>query len=297
MMRSLVVAVALLAFASTADAKARSSSRTTKAKKTVAAKSVATKREPKRATKRETKRETKVATKSTKTDKRASKRSGKKKRVAMVTRRQARFEIRGPVVGQSLGAPWLGKLREAVQLEQGDGWVLRRPYRAYGTSTTVEIVHRVLADIADRFPDIHAIAVGDISAEHGGRISEHSSHQSGRDIDIGLIFTHKPDAYPSSFVVGTEDNLDIEATFVLVEEFAKTAQETAGVQMIFLDFNVQGLLYNWALANGETEEYLARLFQYPHGRGASEGIVRHEPNHADHIHVRFRCPTGDSACR
>jgi hypothetical protein len=276
MMRSLVVAVALLAFATVADAKPR------KAKKSVAAKTTATKSER--------------STTASKRNKHATKR-GKKKRVAVATRKRARFEIRGRVAGQSLGAPWLGRLQDAVQLDAGDGWHLRRPYRAYGTSTTVELVHRVLADIADRYPDIHDIAVGDISAEHGGRISEHSSHQSGRDIDIGLIFTAKPDAYPASFVIGTEDNLDLEATFVLVEEFAKTTQETGGVQIIFLDFKLQGLLYNWALANGETEDYLARLFQFPHGRGASAGMVRHEPNHADHIHVRFRCPTGDSACR
>ena len=275
-MRSLVVAVALLAFATTADAKPR------KAKKSVAAKTTATKSER--------------STRSSKRDKHATKR-GKKKRVAVATCKRARFEIRGPVAGQSLGAPWLGRLQDAVQLDTGDGWHLRRPYRAYGTSTTVELVQRVLADIADRYPDIHDIAVGDISAEQGGRISEHSSHQSGRDIDIGLIFTTKPNAYPDSFVVGTEDNLDLEATFVLVEEFAKTTQEAGGVQIIFLDFKLQGLLYNWALANGETEDYLARLFQFPHGRGASAGLVRHEPNHADHIHVRFRCPTGDSVCR
>jgi hypothetical protein len=275
MMRSLVVAIALLAFATAADAKPR------KANKTVATK---------------TEKSAKSA-KTSKRDKRADKRNGKRKRVATTTRKHRGFEFHGPIVGQSVGAPWLGRLRDAAQLEAGDGWHLRRPYRAYGTTSTVDFVHRVLADIADRFPDIHDIAVGDISAETGGRISEHSSHQSGRDIDVGLIFVDKPDAYPSSFVVGTADNLDLEATFVLVEEFAKTSQESGGVQMIFLDFNLQGLLYSWALENGETEEYLARLFQFPHGRGSSEGIVRHEPNHADHIHVRFRCPTGDSACR
>lgn len=287
-MRSLVVAMGLLAFcalAAPADAKAR------RATKTVAKK---TGTKPNSAKKRVAVKETKT-TKTSKRDK--GNRSAKKKRVAVATRKHARFVIRGPVEGQSLGAPWHGRLREPTKLSDGDGWYIRRPYRAYGTTTTVAIVERVLADIADRFPDIHDIAIGDISAEEGGRISEHSSHQSGRDIDIGLVFLAKPDAYPYSFVVGTEENLDLEATFVLVEELAKTAQESDGVQMIFLDFKTQGLLYDWALANGETEDYLARLFQYPHGRGASAGIVRHEPHHADHIHVRFRCPSGDSACR
>lgn len=260
-MRSLVVALGLLAFVTAADAKTR--------------------------------RHDKV-------DKRTSKKhdsKSKKRRVAMTARKRPRIEIHGPIIGQSVGAPWQGWLRDAAKLSENDAWVIRRPWRSYGTRATVDYVERVLTDIADRFPDIHPIAVGDISAEHGGQISEHSSHQSGRDIDIGLIFLKKPANYPDSFVTGTADNLDLEATFVLVEEFAKTAKEPGGVQMIFLDFNEQKLLYDWALENGETEEYLGTIFQYPHGRGSSEGIVRHEPNHTDHIHVRFRCPGGDSACR
>ena len=84
---------------------------------------------------------------------------------------------------------------------------------------------------------------------------------------------------------------------MLLEEFAKTSSESGGVQMIFLDFELQHMLYDWALENGESADYLAKLFQYPHGRGASAGIVRHEPNHGDHMHVRFRCPSGDTACR
>jgi hypothetical protein len=205
--------------------------------------------------------------------------------------------IRGPIRGQSIGAPWAGRLRDPVELADGDGYWIRRPGRAYGTRTTVEFIERVVGDIVDRFPDIHAISIGDISAKDGGRISQHNSHQSGRDVDIGLIYKKQPDGFPESFVVGTADNLDLEATFVLVEEFAKTANESGGAQMIFLDFNVQGLLYEWARENGEAEDHLAWLFQYPNGRGASAGIVRHEPNHRDHIHVRFRCPAADTACR
>ncbi len=286
-MRSLVVvALALFAFATTADAKPR------RAKKAVAAKTDKTDKADK-------------AKRAKKTDKRAARKwSGEdslrpagKKRVAFATRKHPRIVIRGPIEGQSVGACWQGRLREAAKLHESDAWYIRRPYRSYGTQSTVDFVEHVLTDIVDRFPDIHRIAVGDISAETGGQISDHSSHQSGRDIDIGLIFSEKPANYPESFVTGTADNLDLEATFVLVEEFAKTAEAAGGVQMIFLDFNVQGLLYNWALENGETEEYLARLFQFPHGRGSSAGIVKHEPNHTDHIHVRFKCPGGDTACR
>jgi hypothetical protein len=225
----------------------------------------------------------------------ASKATGK--RVGHAGKRIRRFDMpRGPISGQSLGAPWAGRLHDPAELAPGEGYVIRRPWRAYGTTTMVETVERIVRDVADRFYDTHPIAIGDLSAERGGHISDHSSHQSGRDVDIGLIFKRKPDAYPQSFVVGTADTLDLEATFVLVEEFARTFDEAGGVQIIFLDFHIQGLLYKWALDNGETPEYLAKLFQYPHGRVAA-GIVRHEPHHADHIHVRFRCPPSDAICR
>jgi hypothetical protein len=67
--------------------------------------------------------------------------------------------------------------------------------------------------------------------------------------------------------------------------------------MMFLDYNVQGLIVDWARTNDIDEDHLEKLFQFTHGRGTSDGLVRHEPNHADHVHVRFKCPSGDTACR
>jgi len=204
-------------------------------------------------------------------------------------------ESRAP--GQSVGAPWDGALRDPAQLPDGDGYVIRRPWRSFGTSTTVDLVGRVVADWRLAFPDSHVLAIGDISAEHGGAITEHHSHQSGRDVDIGLVYQHKPPAYPDSFVTATADNLDCEATFALVEKFAATAGEDGGAQMIFLDFAVQGLLYRWALGHDVDRDYLDELFQFPHGRASGAGLVRHVPNHDNHIHVRFRCARGDRSCQ
>lgn len=284
-MRSLVVALGLLAFSASADAKR--SSHPAKAKPTVAAAAKA-------------KRVASGDVSTRKPSKRDSKRGGggkRGKKLVLAMRHRRYVMPRGPIEGQSLGAPWAGALHDPAMLEAGEGYVIRRPWRAYGTSAMVDIVERVLTDVADRFYDTHPIAVGDMSQQIGGRITDHSSHQSGRDVDIGLIFKQKPQGYPESFVVGTADNLDLEATFVLVEEFAKTAATAGGVQIMFLDFKLQGLLYDWALENGENPEYLAKLFQYPHGRGQCAGIVRHEPNHSDHVHVRFQCPTGDAHCQ
>ena len=208
-----------------------------------------------------------------------------------------RIAVHEPVRGQSIGAPWDGELRDATRLPDNDGIFIRRPQRAFGTRATVERVEEALDQWRERFPDAHVLAIGDISAQHGGAITEHHSHQSGRDIDVGLVYTTKPAAYPHSFVVATEDNLDRAATFALISAFAATAREDGGVQVMFLDFEVQRLLYDWAIDHGVSRAHLAKLFQFPHGRGVAAGVVRHEPNHDNHVHVRFKCPSGDVACR
>ncbi|HEX3762425.1 MAG TPA: penicillin-insensitive murein endopeptidase [Kofleriaceae bacterium] len=212
-------------------------------------------------------------------------------------REHERFELRLIGHGQSFGAPWAGRLLHATALPPGDGYVLRRPERAYGTQTTIELTERAIRDTLDAFPDEHVLAIGDISAPSGGTITQHRSHQSGRDIDVGLFYLEKPAGYPASFIHADEDNLDCAATFKLLESFLATTDDDGGVQMVFLDFEVQGILYNWALDNGVSERRLDRIFQYPHGRGSSEGIVRHEPNHDNHMHVRFKCPADDTGCR
>jgi murein endopeptidase len=199
--------------------------------------------------------------------------------------------------GQSVGLPWSGRLQHPSVLPPGDGYFIRRPQRAFGTETTVELIERAIGETLEAFPDQHVLAIGDISAESGGAITEHHSHQSGRDADIGLFYLEQPSGYPASFVHAAESNLDCAATFKLLESFLATADEDGGVQVVFLDFDVQGILYDWALEHGISERRLARIFQYPHGRGSSEGMVRHEPNHDNHMHVRFRCPSDDSACR
>jgi murein endopeptidase len=200
------------------------------------------------------------------------------------------------VRGQSVGAPWQGELRDPARLPDGEGYHLRRPGRSFGTRAAVEVIAQVVAGMRTQFPDVHELAIGDLSAEHGGPVSEHHSHQSGRDADIGLIYKAKPDDYPASFVAATEANLDCAATYALVAEFAGTTHDDGGVQVIFLDFKVQGLLYRWAKDAGIDDDVLGRTLQYPR-RGISAGLVRHEPNHSNHMHVRFKCPKGDSACR
>lgn len=202
-----------------------------------------------------------------------------------------------PAAGQSLGLPWRGRLQAASRLQVGEGYLVRRPHRAFGTETTIAHVQNALAAVRRSFPELHDIAIGDLSAEHGGPISDHRSHQSGRDIDIGLLFTTKPAGYPASFVVGTEETLHAAANWALLSALADTSALDGGASMIFLDYEVQGVLYRWAQAEGIDAEVLEKVFQYPRGKRASVGLVRHAANHADHFHVRFACASAEAECR
>ena len=51
---------------------------------------------------------------------------------------------------------------------------------------------------------------------------------------------------------------------------------------------MQKRLYDWAHSRGTPDEDLAELLQYPRGKDTQVGLVRHWPNHADHLHVRFK---------
>jgi LysM repeat protein len=172
-------------------------------------------------------------------------------------------------------------------LADDDGYFLRRPSRAYGESNVIKHLESSIAVVRALYPDVHTLAVGDISAEHGGKLANHLSHRKGLDVDVGFYFKRMPDGYPARFAAA-DDNLDLEATWALLTAFARTTGVADGVEIMFLDYAVQKRLYDWALKRGTPEDDLAAILQYPRGKDTLAGLVRHWPNHTDHIHVRFR---------
>jgi murein DD-endopeptidase MepM/ murein hydrolase activator NlpD len=194
--------------------------------------------------------------------------------------------------GQSIGAPWSGELKNATKLPKGRGYFIRRPHRAFGTAHMVTHIQRAIKAVRKRFPRVHQLAIGDLSSEDGGDLSMHHSHQSGRDVDIGFYFKKKPEGYPKDFVGWRSADLDNAATWALLHAFARTADAANGVKVIYLDYDLQAHLYEWAKERGVPEKHLDKLFQYPDG----DGIVRHEDGHHDHFHIRFKCPENDDSC-
>ena len=188
---------------------------------------------------------------------------------------------------ESLGQPWNGKLVNGERMPRGEGYQLRRPQRAFGASHVVEHLQRAIAEVRALYPDVHTLAIGDLSQRGGGKIGDHHSHQSGLDVDVGFYFSRVPEGYPDTFVAANSD-LDLQATWALLTSFTRTSDLETGVQMIFLDYDVQARLYKFARQRGTPEKDLAVIFQYPRGKDTLAGIVRHWPHHADHLHVRFK---------
>lgn len=188
---------------------------------------------------------------------------------------------------RSVGAPWAGALHGGARLPAGEGYQIRRPNAAYGAQHVVAHVRGAIAAVRALYPGVHTLAIGDLSAASGGPLGGHRSHQSGLDVDLGFYFARMPAGYPARFAAA-DAHLDLAATWALVTAFARTSHLPTGVQLMFLDRAVQERLYRWARARGTPDRQLAELLQYPRGTDVQTGLVRHWPNHADHLHVRFK---------
>ena len=202
-----------------------------------------------------------------------------------------------PDIGQSVGLPTAGVLHAATPLHSGEGYVVRNPATAYGTETTIEHLTAAIAKVRAELPTLHPVLVGDVSLETGGDIAGHLSHESGRDVDLGLYYRKRRAERARTFVDGTKDNLHFKGTLAMVHALAATHDLPGGVEWVLLDYKLQRLLYDFARKRGASDEELQRLFQYPRGTAAQAGLLRHFPGHRNHMHVRFRCTTDDRLCR
>jgi LysM repeat protein len=201
------------------------------------------------------------------------------------------------IIGQSVGLPHHGRLKKAIRLKQGKGYYIRRPERSFGASQTVGYLTKSVAQVRRRFPHLHDLAIGDLSAKKGGKITMHASHQNGRDVDIGFYFKEIPKGYPESFVVATPKNIDFKASWALLTQFTDLAKKPNGVDRIFMSYSSQKMFYKLARKSGVSKKKLKEVFQYPAGKWSKQGVVHHEPAHDEHFHVRFKCAPKDDGCR
>jgi murein endopeptidase len=187
----------------------------------------------------------------------------------------------------SIGAPNRGALVNGIQLADSPFWEKIDPDHVWGTRESIEFVAHAITRVNELFPDTPVLFVGDFSAQKGGKLKPHQSHQSGRDVDLGYYYLNDPVWYRRA----TAANLDRARTWALLE----TLLTETRVEYVFMDRSIQPLLREYALAHGEDPEWLSRVFETSSGKGDS--IVRHRWGHATHLHVRFENPTAELTAR
>jgi penicillin-insensitive murein endopeptidase len=207
-----------------------------------------------------------------------------------------------PEVAGSVGVPHKGVLTDAAELPRegvGFRW-LRDNDRHYALPRFVKTIERAAAKVARERPG-STLRVGDLSARHGGHVSGHSSHRTGRDADL-LLYVETLEGAPTEttdFVhVGPDGlawdeagkrfvRLDVEREWLLVK--ALVEDPDARAQWLFVSVPVKALLVEWARARGEPSETILRAMDAMIQPG------RPAQSHDDHIHLRTACEPAEIA--
>lgn len=173
-----------------------------------------------------------------------------------------------------------------VRLRNRPGLLVRCPHRAWGSPLSVKRLEQLADAYRRRFPAAPPLQVHDVSRQHGGPMSRHSSHRAGHDVDIRLLLLREPGGY----VDATARTLDVERTWFVIIELVRTCD----VEFILLDRALQRPLWRYALRQGLPTAQLELILEYPnrptgrHPARLQDAIVRHLRGHANHMHVRFR---------
>ncbi|MCR9162330.1 MAG: penicillin-insensitive murein endopeptidase [Nannocystaceae bacterium] len=199
---------------------------------------------------------------------------------------------------QSIGKPNAGKLENGIQLPKSPLYIRRTPRLMWGSSQTISNLQQAVAAFRQDVDYDGELILSDISAQHGGYLNPHKSHQAGRDIDIWLP-TIKG-VYKTKYLKSGSsrprrpmfDEVDWYALWGLVRALI----QTGAVQYVFLDWRYQEFVYRAAVEMGATEEELDEWIQWPRSRKSTKGIFRHSQDHLSHIHVRFLCAPWEPQC-
>jgi murein endopeptidase len=186
----------------------------------------------------------------------------------------------------SFGTATRGGLLNPVYLPKDERWISIDPTHAWGTAETIEYLLTAIDAVHTEFPDSHPLFIGDLSGQRGGYLRPHLSHQSGKDVDVSYFYTRDPKWYARA----TAQNLDRQRSWALTRALVSRTD----VQFIFIDRRVQRLLRSYAEAIGEDRGWLESIFD---GLPGEPAIIRHEPGHDTHLHVRFYNPVAEETAR
>lgn len=195
----------------------------------------------------------------------------------------------------------------------------------YAHPSVLDAVRDVARAVRRRHPDAPRLPVGELAHVDGGKIPFHNSHRNGLDVDI--FFLLRPRSWtppgglardPALSIPVCQDGPWVEerdpetgawhvtADFDRAWNWSLVAAFAArdDVKTIFAGRLIRRELRRWARRTGvpraERERTLARLstpFCRPGPTRPGRGVSGNFCPHADHIHVRFHCPTDSPECR
>jgi len=199
-----------------------------------------------------------------------------------------------PSIGKAMAIGYYprGCLAGGVELPiNGPNWQVMRlsRNRNWGHPSLINFVEK-FASLAAKATGWKGILVGDLAQPRGGPSpSDHSSHQTGLDVDIW--FMPMPDR-----VLTKEERDTISASNLVSEDWKHLNPETWTPQHVaFIKTAAQQPGVERVLVNAAIKKELCRVEEKrPHAWMAK---VRPWYGHHDHIHVRLRCPTDSPNCR
>lgn len=200
------------------------------------------------------------------------------------------YSDRAAPPSESVGHPANGSLVHGIELPAHPGYVVRNSERTYLTAESAEHLLSAFDAFRRADPDAPRVGIGDGSRRRGGRIDQHHSHQSGRDVDIDYFQLRCRGTCPHRRISPAQ--LDADRQWRLIEPWIREGV----VEYIFVDHALQEPLYQAAQRAGVSRAELSRVFQWPRGEDVRVGIIRHVPSHVTHLHVRFVCAPHDVGC-
>ena len=202
-----------------------------------------------------------------------------------------------PRVTGSVGTPSSGKLIGGVSIDkdgdfEGPGFVIGEGRtRLFGTPQTVRHVKACMAAYRAAFPDRRKappVNIGDLSAKGGGPVGPHLSHESGRDVDIGYLTRPPQSRGAFDREARGEKDLDLPKQWVVTKCFLDNPE----LKAIFMGSGVASALKQYV-----TKVYRKRPSLKQKYLSALARLVVPDSEHLTHMHVRFKCPKTDKACR
>src|SRR6186713_1151871 len=199
-----------------------------------------------------------------------------------------------PSAGKSMAVGYYHKgcLSGGVELPiNGPNWQVMRlsRNRNWGHPTLIHFIEKFAAQ-ASKATGWNGILVGDLAQPRGGpSVSDHASHQVGLDVDIWFM--------PMPDHVLNQDERDKIVALDLVAANGKDVdrKKWTSADVAFIRTAAEQPEVERVLVNAAIKKELCRV----QGERDKTWMSKVRPwyGHADHIHVRLKCPTDSPDCR